>query len=192
MKKYGFKLTLPYGIEVDSVEEINGWRFTPNHSQAEPIELSGIFDTREEAEKCANEFEIYKYLLKYISYDSYEDEDEDPRYFFSIDEAEQEICYQLGISPEYPIYVTSIYVEEIEETDKYKFVIYIGEPYTGIVYKDSVEEGIPPFDSYEEAEQAGEEYDSNIDINEEIVDIQEVEIVKREVYEFDDESLNND
>ena len=191
MKKYGFKLTLPYGIEVDSVEEINGWRFTPNHSQAEPIELSGIFDTREEAEKCANEFEIYKYLLIYTNYDSYEDEDEYPRYYFSITDAENAICYELGISPEYPIYVTSINVEEIEETDKYKFIIYIGDPYNKIVYKDSVEEGIPPFDSYEEAEQAGEEYDSNIDINEEIVDIQEVEIIKREVYEFDDESLND-
>ncbi len=55
-------------------------------------------------------------------------------------------------------------VEEIEETNKYKFVIDIGNPYNEIVYKNSVEEGIPSFDSYEEAEQAREEYNSNIDI----------------------------
>ena len=44
-EKYKFILILPYDIEVDSEEEIEGHVSWPNYSQASPIEYQGVFDT---------------------------------------------------------------------------------------------------------------------------------------------------
>ena len=186
MKKYGFKLKLPYDIEIDSAEEIEGHRFWPNYSHADPIELKGIFNTKEEARKYAEEFKVYKYIIHaFGNYDSFEDDD-DGLYYLSYTDAEDAACYSLGISSEWPIEVTQVEVEEItndegEETGKYKFLILVGEA----IFKDSVEEGVPPFESEEDAYDAAIEYDNNIDINKEIVDIVEIEILGIEITEIE-------
>lgn len=186
MKKYGFKLTLPYDVVIDSVEEIEGHCYQPNYSQAEPIELKGIFDTKEEAKKYAEEFKVYKYIIHIFGdYDSFEDDD-DGLYYLSYTDAEDALCYELGISPEWPIEVTQISVEEItddneEGTGKYRFYILVGET----VYFDSLEEGIPPFDDENDAYEAAEEYDNKIDINKDIVDIEEIEILNIEITEIE-------
>ena len=82
-EKYKFILILPYDIEVDSEEEIEGHISWPNYSQASPIEYQGVFDTYEEALEYAKDFSLYKYVLNYSGYDSYESEDF-PEYFISI------------------------------------------------------------------------------------------------------------
>lgn len=187
MKKYGFKLKLPYETEIDSVDEIDGHRFCPNYSHAEPIELKGIFDTKEEAEEYAKEFKVYKYILHYCSYDSFLDEGDGYGYFLSSTDAEDDLCYQLGISSEWPVNVTDFEIEEVDGGDKYKYIIYVGRD----VYKDSEQEGVPLFDSYEEAEKAALKYNDQIDVEKDIAEITEIEIIGREVYEFDDEDLNN-
>lgn len=186
MKKYGFKLKLPFDIEIDSVEEIEGHCFWPNYSHAEPIIFKGIFNTKEEARKYAEEFKVYKYIIHaFGNYDSFEDDD-DCLYYLSHTDAEDAACFSLGISSEWPVEVTRVVVEEITSdegkgTGKYKFFILIGEE----IFKDSVEEGVPPFESEEDAYDAGVEYDNNIDINKEIVDIVEIEILGIEITEIE-------
>ncbi len=109
MKKYKFILTLPYGVEVDSAEEIEGHVVNPYCSQGEPYALKGIFDSYEEAEKAASKFKIYKVIIYRHSedfeeeLDSYEYEAEfgEPSYFLEPDDAEEYLAcrideYQYG------------------------------------------------------------------------------------------------
>ena len=56
MKKYKFILTLPYGEEIDSAEQIEGHHVTPNYSHAETIILDGVFDTYEDAKRAGGDF----------------------------------------------------------------------------------------------------------------------------------------
>ena len=99
MKKYKFILTLPYEVEIDSAEEIEGHRVDPSCSQGEPYELKGVFDSYEEAEKVASEFKVYKVIITYHSEDYIEEEDsyesEEPIYFFEPDDAEDFLANQI-------------------------------------------------------------------------------------------------
>lgn len=87
MPKYKFILTLPNKVEIDSAEEIEGHVSWPNWSQADPVYYQGIFDSYDEAEKYASEFEIYKYIIDDMYYDSFECE-EYGGYYISIFDAE--------------------------------------------------------------------------------------------------------
>ena len=71
MKKYKFILTLPYDIEIDSAETIEGHVAWPNWSQADPVRYRGVFDTYEEAKAYADDFQVYKYVLEDCGYDSF-------------------------------------------------------------------------------------------------------------------------
>lgn len=148
-EKYKFILILPYDIEVDSEEEIEGHVSWPNYSQASPIEYQGVFDTYEEALEYAKDFSLYKYVLNYSGYDSYESEDF-PEYYISIFDAEDAVCNYLGITPGDSVCVNAdeFKVEEIEyEGNKvYKYCLY----YNGECVYDSIDEDIY-YDTYDDA-----------------------------------------
>ena len=96
MRKYKFILTLPYGEEIDSAEEIEGHHVTPNYSHADTIMLDGVFDTYEDAKTAAEGFKVYKFIAHLEPlvdrFDSYEDQDEEGKYFLSFWEAESAAC----------------------------------------------------------------------------------------------------
>lgn len=150
-KKYKFILTLPDDYEVDSALEIEGHMSCGNYSQAEPFRHKGVFDTYEEAEACASKFEIYKYTGQY-GYDSYYDEEE-PRYYVSIYDAEDAAAAAFDVEPGEMIYPTAddYSVEEIEVEGEtvYKYILY----YDGNAVYDSAEENELYFETYEEAEE---------------------------------------
>ena len=62
-KKYKFVVDIPYDMEIDSEYDVDGVVIWPTYSQAEPIELKGIFNSYEEAQKAADEFKIYNAIL---------------------------------------------------------------------------------------------------------------------------------
>ena len=62
-KKYKFVVDIPYNMEIDSEYDVDGVVIYPTYSQAEPIELQGVFNSYEEAKKAAEEFKIYNAIL---------------------------------------------------------------------------------------------------------------------------------
>ena len=149
--KYKFVLTLPGDIEVDSAEEIDGHMAWPNYSQADPVFYKGVFDSFEEAQKYAADFNVYKYTLNKVGYDSYDSEDE-PIFFISIYDAEDAVCAYLRITPGDPYceFADSYSVVEAEhEGNKvYKYLLF----HEGKCVYDSLDEG-EYYDTYEEADE---------------------------------------
>jgi hypothetical protein len=123
MSKYKFILSLPDEFEIDSEYEIDGHMAWPNYSQADPVRYRGIFNSYEEAKKYAEDFDVYKYILKYYyshPYDSFEDEDECAKYFISIFDAEDAACAELGISPGDMVTPSEYKVEQIKRGNSKK------------------------------------------------------------------------
>ena len=85
MPKYKVILTLPYGVTVDSTEDIEGHVSWPNYSQADSVRYRGVFDSYEKAKQYADNFTVYKFQLS-DGYDSFDPEDDRP-YFVSIFDA---------------------------------------------------------------------------------------------------------
>jgi hypothetical protein len=161
MSKYKFILTLPYEFEIDSEYEIDGHMAWPNYSQADPVRYRGIFDSYEEAKKYAEDFEVYKYILKYYyshPYDSFEDEDECAKYFISIFDAEDAACAELGISPGDMVTPSEYKVEQIKRgnskkgipTGAYKYRLFDH----GKCFLDSVKDNDEYFEDARDAEYA--------------------------------------
>lgn len=148
-KKFKFVLTLPYDIEVDSAVSIHNHMAWPNYSQADPVFYKGIFNTYEEAEKYASNFEIYKYTTG--GYDSFEDE-EYPYYFVSIYDAEDAAAAACGIEPGDWIYPNpdEYRVEQFQLDGEtvYKYGLY----YHDKLVFDSYDDDGMCYDSQEEAE----------------------------------------
>ena len=197
MKRYKYVLTLPNGLRIDSATMIEGHEYWPNHSQAEPIALKGIFDTYEEASEEANKKEIYKYVILIDAWatDSYEDADpdididdvdDDPTPFgcyLSYSEAETAACEYLGIEPYYPVEqpiaeTKERYDEDGNPLERYYFEVSLGD---NCCYS-SEEDGLI-FDTEEEAQEAGDNYADEM----EMADIVPIDIVNIEIVEFDDE-----
>ena len=151
MAKYKFILTLPDDYEVDSALAIEGHMAWPNYSQAEPVFYKGIFDSYEEAEKCAAEFSIYKFSDRY-GYDSFYSE-EDPRFYVSIFDAEDAAAAACGVEPGDMIYPNpdDFTVEEAECDGEtvYKYCLF----YNGECVYDSLEQDDLVFGAREDAEE---------------------------------------
>ena len=125
-KKYGFILKFEDCaeniIEIYSDEEIEGKVVWPAYSQAEPVRLRGILDTREEAEEAAKSVTVYKAVMTYDHGDFVEEEDsvdgfgegglDFPAYFFSPSEADPWVNCRLDASEN-----TTYEIVEIEITD---------------------------------------------------------------------------
>ncbi len=161
--KFKFILMLPEDFEVDSALEIHDHVAWPNYSQADPVRYKGIFDTYEEAEKYASAFEIYKFTGG--GYDSWYDEDE-PRYYVSIFDAEDAAAYAFDVEPGDLIYPNpdEYRIEEfqLEEETVYKYCLY----YNGELVYDSYENSDMCYESYEEAAEAAEEDVRDFEIEE--------------------------
>ena len=197
MKKYKFILTLPYGEEIDSAEAIEGHHVTGNYSHAETMILDGVFDTYEEAKTAAEGFKVYKYIAHlepfFGRYDSYEDQDEEGDYYLSFVEAESAACDYYGISDEYPIEAPHAevrlighdreYNPEYDRGDEGERVFHYVIVFNDNVLEDSRESGLT-FDNYDDAIEAG---DKAADRYDDIASIEEIEIKKIEIVEFDDE-----
>ena len=192
MPKYKFILTLPNEVEIDSAEEIDGCVSWPNWSQADPVRSKGIFDSYAEAEKYASEFEIYKYIIEDMNYDSFECE-EYGGYFFSIFDAEDAACRDLDIEPGEGITVHPEYtIEEVTEEDPeneipagvYKYTLH----YDGEYLVDSIEEYAEYFDTADEAAEAAEEAAEEYDIDSGIIPykLETIEILNIEIVEVDE------
>ena len=202
MSKYKFILTLPYGVTVDSAEEIEGHVSWPNYSQAEPIRYRGVFDSYDEAKEYADNFTVYKFELS-DGYDSFGQDDYCP-YFVSIYDAEDAVCAYTGMNPGEPVCVhpDGYTVEEIKEAipEKdipagiYKYCLH----YDGNCVYDSVDswEWGEYFDTYEEAREEAESYAKEYDVETdeypcdwihpiEILNIEIVEIEETEEEEED-------
>ena len=193
MKKYKFILILDEYTQVDSAEEIEGHVSWPNYSQAGPVRYRGIFDTYEEAEKYASNFNLYKYVTN-DGYDS--SEDCECPYFISIYDAEDAVCALMGMEPGDAVCVCpdDYIVEEITEEDTendvpagtYKYCyIYEGER----VY-DSLDDDGDYYDSYDEARDVAESYmeDYEISTDEYPSDwLFPIEVERVEIVEFDNE-----
>jgi hypothetical protein len=195
MSKYKFVLTLPCDVEVDSEYDVDGHVAWPNYSQAEPVRYKGVFDTYGEAERYASEFHVYKYVLKYYyatPYDSFEDEDECPRWFVSLYDAEDAACRELDISPGDMVTPPKYEVKREENADEeigipegvYKYRLM----HEGECVLDSIEDLGEYFDTERDAE-----YAAVIAARENLVEIDEVpyelvpiEILKVEIVEIDD------
>ena len=193
MKKYKFILTVDEYTKVDSAEEIEGHVSWPNYSQAEPIRYRGVFDTYEEAEKYASNFNLYKYVTSDGDDSSY---DEECPYFISIFDAEDAVCALMDMQPGDAVCVhpDSYIVEEITEADAgndipagvYKYC-YI---YDGERVFDSLDEYGIYYDSYDEAREAAESEigDCDIPTGEYPSDwLFPIEVERVEIVEFDDE-----
>ena len=127
-QKFGFVLTFldcaDNEIEIYSDEEIDGKVIWPAYSQAEPVKLRGIFDTREEAEEAAKGVKVYKAVMNYDHGDFQEEEDsvdgfgegglDFPAYFFSPDEAQPWINCRLNNSENTTYEILEIAMEKIE------------------------------------------------------------------------------
>lgn len=192
MPKYKFILTLPNELEIDSAEEIEGHVAWPNWSQADPVRYDGVFDSYDEAEKYASEFEIYKYILEDMHYDSFECE-EYGGYFISIFDAEDAACRDLGIEPGEGMIVHPEYtVEEVTEDDPeidlsagmYKYTLH----YNGACVEDSVEDYVMFFDTYEEAMESAKSAAEEYDIDSGIIPykLETIEILNIEIVEIDE------
>lgn len=178
-KKFKFILTLHDEIEVDSAEEIEGHISWPNWSQADPVRYKGIFDSYDEAMEYASKFEIYKYVLNYDCYDSYEDE-EWPRYFISIFDAEDEAYRDLGLDPGDWICPSEYLIEETGsgDTQKYKYCFF----YNGVcVYESSEDDEY--FDTYDEAMETAEDSIETFNVKD-VFELVSVEILNIEVVEI--------
>lgn len=192
MPKYKFILSLPYDVEIDSAEEIEGHISWPNWSQADPVRYQGVFDSYAEAEQYASEFEIYKYILEDMHYDSFACE-ECGGYFLSIFDAEDAACRDLDIEPGEGITVHPEYtVEEVTEEDAeagipagvYKYTL----RYNGACLEDSIEDYTRYFDTYDEAAQAAKEFaeEYDIDSGESPYKLELIEILNIEIVEMDE------
>ena len=152
-QKFKFILMLPDDVMVDSTLEINDHVAWPNYSQAEPVRYKGVFDTYEEAERYAADFNIYKWMG--CGYDSYYD-DEGPIYFVSIYDAEDVAAAACGVEPGDLIYPNpdEYRIEEFQLDGEtvYKYSLY----YNGKVVYDSFEENELCYETYEEAEESAE------------------------------------
>lgn len=162
-QKFKFILMLPDDVVVDSTLEIHNHVAWPNYSQAEPIRYKGVFDTYEEAERYAADFNIYKWLG--CGYDSYYDEEE-PRYFVSIFDAEDAAAHAFGVEPGDLVYPNpdEYRIEEfqLDEETVYKYCLY----YNAELVYDSYENNEVCYESYEEAAEAAEEDCSEYEIEE--------------------------
>ena len=161
-KKYKFILTLPYEIKVDSAERIDGHMSWPNYSHAEPRVYKGIFDSYNEAKEYASKFKIYKYVLNFTDYDSFESNDEN-FFFISIFDAEDAVCALLGIVPGDPYcdYAENYTIEETEyEGHKvYKYSLH----YSNQCVYDSLEDD-EYFMTYDKAEETARYVKENYQI----------------------------
>ena len=196
MKKYKFILTLPYGEEIDSAEQIEGHHVTGNYSHAETMILDGVFDTYEDAKTTAEGFKVYKYIAHLEPlvdwWDSYEDQDEEGEYYLSYAEAESAACYYYGISDEYPIEAPYAevrlvghdreYNPKFDRGDEGERVFHYVIVFNDDVLEDSRESGLT-FDNYDDAREAG---DKAADRYDDIASIEEIEVQKIEIVEFDD------
>ena len=166
----------------------------PNWSQADPVHYKGVFDTQEEAQAYASEFNVYKYILNGdCEYDSFEDEagSEYPPCYISIFDAEDAACEALNISPGDTLTVHPEYtVEEADEDSEnnipsgaYKYILH----YDGECLIDSIEEYDEYFASYDEAQEAAVEAADNYDIqtDEPAYVLEEVEIIDVRIEETD-------
>ena len=191
MSKYKFILTLEDEIEVDSAEEIEGHIAWPNWSQADPVHYKGIFDSYEEAKDYASDFELYKYIIdceEFGYYDSFYDE-EWPRYFISIFDAEDAACRDLDVEPGCGIIVHPEYtIEKVTENDildgVYKYCLY----YNDTCILDSLEEYDEYFDIYENAEEAAKEAAANFEIDSDVYayKLEKIEILNIKIVEIDE------
>lgn len=192
MPKYKFILTLPNEVEIDSAEEIEGQISWPNWSQADPVHYKGIFDSYEEAEKYASEFEVYKYIIEDMHYDSFECE-EYGGYFISIFDAEDAACRDLNIEPGEAAIVHPEYtVEEVTEgapenevpAGSYRYKLY----YDGECLADSIEEYGEFYETYDAAMRAAEYTAEGYDINSGVVpyELETIEILKIEILEIEE------
>ena len=186
-KKYKFILTLPYDIEVDSAETIEGHMSFPNYSHADPVFYKGVFDSYDDAKKYASDFKIYKYVSDRIFYDSFEGEYE-PIYFVSIFDAEDAAAAEFGIEPGDKIcpHPNEYRVEEIDVDGDvaYKYCFY----YNGDVVFDSYDEDDIYFDSYEDAENEADAACQEYEIEEEgeiPYKLETVEILSIRIEEFE-------
>ena len=195
MYKYKFILTLPGALEIDSEYKIEGHMAWPNYSQADPVWYRGIFDTYEEAKTYAENFDVYKYILKYYysgPYDSFEDEDECAKYFISIYDAEDAACAELGISPGDMVTPAEYKVEQIRRgnskkgipTGAYKYRLFD----QGKCFLDSVKEYGEYFESESEAVYAALAAARNnpVEIDELPYELVPIEIEKIEIIEVDE------
>lgn len=192
MAAYKFILTLPFEVEIDSAEEIEGHVSWPNWSQADPVRYRGIFDSYDEAKEYASEFEVYKYIISDMHYDSFECEDYGG-YFLSIFDAEDAACRDLGIEPGegiivHPEYMVEEVVEEDPENDipanVYKYTLH----YNGVCVVDSIEEYHEYFETYDEAVEAAKATAEDYDIDSGVIpyELETIEIVNIEIVEIDE------
>lgn len=192
MKKYKFILTLDEYTRVDSAEEIEGHVSWPNYSQATPVRYRGVFDTYEEAENYASNFNLYKYVTSGGDDSSYDDE---CPYFISIFDAEDAVCALMGMDPGDAVCVhpDKYIVEELEEDPEYDVpegVYKYCYLYEGKRVYDSFKDDDGYYDSYDEAREAAESYieDYEIPTDEYPSDwLFPIEAEKVEIVEFDDE-----
>lgn len=192
MPKYKFILTLPYDVIIDSAEEIEGHVSWPNWSQADPVRYQGVFDSYEEAKAYASDFEIYKYVLEDMAYDSFLCE-ECGGYFLSIFDAEDAACRDLDIEPGEGLTVHPEYtVEEVTQEDAetkipagvYKYTLH----YNGECLADSLKDYGTVFTAYEEAKIAAEESAAEYEIDSGIVPyrLETIEILSVEIVETEE------
>ena len=195
MSKYKFILSLPDEFEIDSEYEIDGHMAWPNYSQADPVRYRGIFNSYEEAKKYAEDFDVYKYILKYYysdPYDSFEDEDECAKYFISIFDAEDAACAELGISPGDMVTPSEYKVEQIKRgnskkgipTGAYKYRLFDH----GKCFLDSVKKHGEYFESECDAEYAAlaAARSNLIEIAELPYELVPIKIEKIEIIEIDE------
>lgn len=194
MSKYKFILTLPYEFEIDSEHEIEGHMSWPNYSQADPVWYRGIFDTYEEAKTYAENFTVYKYILKYYyfhPYDSFEDEDECAKYFISIFDAEDAACAELGIFPGDKVTPAEYKVEQIKRASAKKGIPAGTYKYRlfdqGKCFLDSVKEYDEYFESESDAEYAALAAARNnpVKIDELPYELTPIEILNIDIVEID-------
>lgn len=195
MQMYKFILTLPNGFEIDSEYDVEGHVAWPNYSQADPIRYKGVFDSYDEAKDYVSDFEVYKYVLKYYygsPYDSFEDEDEYPKYFVSIFDAEDAACAELGIDPGDMITPPEYEIERITREDaegsvgadayKYRLV------HNGECVLDSFDELGECFDTDWMAEEAAirAARENQVEIDELPYELLPIEIERTQIVEVDD------
>lgn len=185
-KRFKFILTLPGDIEVDSAVSIHKHMAWPNYSQADPVFYKGIFDTYEEAEKYASEFEIYKYTTD--GYDSFED-DYEPLYYVSIFDAEDAAAASCGVEPGEWIYPNPdeyrIEQFQLDGETVYKYCLY----YNDKLVFDSYDDEEIYYDSKENAEEDAERACQEYEIEEEgecPYELETVEILKVRIEEMGD------
>ena len=190
--KYRFVLVLPYDIEMDSAAVIEGYTFYPKASQSDPIVLRGIFDSYDEAKAYAATMKVYKYILPYESYDSFEDEivSDYPQCFLLAEEAAEAAIGAIDPRDVPPCHRRHPDRYTIEKTEvpkeggkrhAYKYVYWLG----GRRVYDSTEDEEYFFDAdiAKEVAESNREY-FDIAVTGELYEIKEVEIVDIRIEEI--------